>query len=535
MELASASSHRRPAFVVRVALVVALLCAPVNAQQQGVMAPVTTVDDAVFRSRWAGQQVDRSEALALMQMGQGVEAVDDFAAKLREGLHIGSLQFHPGLGLGWEYSDRNSQGNATTGGYDNQSFYLAPSLGMEYSKDTGPWSFGGKFDGGYTFLLNPNYSADGSGTSRNPFNTEASMGVAHSGTRHIAKFGAWGSYGNGENIQAGADTRRFIGDLALSYDYLVNDFVTTGAYVRYDSQVMRYEENTSYGSDLTGLHVGGYIDWLWTGKTTVGMKVEAGRLTALLVQEPVFVAVPVPAPTPTPDASATPDGTPTEAPATEMVLVPVENETQIRQYAQVLGTAAHNLTAKTLIVAGLGASYTTDENIDNVDSQYTGVRPVYMLGAQYTPSEKTSLRLYTSMQGTDVVPTFGMSFVWRPRLTTTISLSAYQNQNFSLTSLNQYQVTRGFVLNATQTLFSKLTATLSGGWQQTENVALSSNSNALEPTDYTYISGGLTWRLNSWAFWNATVRASTGYQSESTSNIFDLPETRASIGLNLLF
>lgn len=533
MELAPVPSRHRLARSVLIAFATAGAYCVSASGQNSVMAPVTTVDDAVFRSRWAGQQTDRSEALALMQMGQGIEAVDDFAAKLREGLHFGSLQFHPGLGLGWEYSDRNSQGGATTGGYDNQSTYIAPSLGLEYSKDTGPWSFGGKFDGGYTFLLNPNYSADGTGTSRNPFNTEASMGISHSGTRHIAKFGAWGSYGNGENIQAGADTRRLIGAVALSHDYLVNDFVTTGVFLRYDTQITRYEDDLSYGSDLSNLRAGGYIDWLWTGKTTLGVKVEAGRLTSLLVQEPVFVAIPVPAPAP--NASASPDDAQAAAPATEIVLVPVENKTQIRQYAQLLGTAAHNLTAKTLIVAGLGASYTEGENIDDIDPQYLGLRPVYMAGVQYAPSEKTSLRLNTSMQGTDVVPSYGMSFVWTPRVTTTISLSAYQNQNFSLTSLSQYQVTRGFVLSASQVFFSKLTARLSGGWQQIENVALSSNVNTWEPTEYTYISGGLTWRINSWASWVATVRASTGYQSESTSNIFDLPETRASIGLNLHF
>lgn len=509
---------------------------PPSQAQQNVFTPVITVNDATFRSRWAGPQVDESGAIALAPVGEGIRPVGDFATQLREGLHIGSLRFRPGLSVGWDYADRNYEGQDTTSLQNNQSFYVAPSLGLEYARDIGPWSLAASYGGSYTYFLNPDYSASGSGSARNPFNNTASFGLRHSGTRHSAQFNGGGSYGNGENIQANGYTTTFVAGGTLSYDYLINDFLTTGAYGSYNAQITRYEENNQDGSDLTTIRAGAYIDWLATGKTTAGIRVEAGRLTSQIVEETAAV----PAPTPVP---AAPGATPTPTPAPTPEPVQPENEVQARQYAQVLAAVAHNLTAKVLVVGGLGASYTVDESVVDVDAKYTGVRPVYLLGVQFDPSEKTSLRAYTSFQGSDVVPSYGLSLTWRPRLNTSVTLSAYQTQNFSITSIDQFQVNRGFVLSLQQILFSKLTVGLSGGWQQTEAISLSSAVDAADPTEYAFASASLSWRLNSWASWVATVRASTGNSSDSTGNGSDpfsfnalsFPETTASVGLNLLF
>lgn len=517
----------RRARVCPLAVVVQLVAAS-WAGAQGVVAPVATVDDVIFRSRWVGQQVDRPDQIGMVPMDEGIRPVEDFATKLREGLHLGSLRFRPGLAAGWEYSDRNYAGQDTTSLENNQSFFVAPSLALAYARDTGPWSIAGRYAGAYTYFLNPDYTANGTGSGRNPFNNTLSLGLGHSGTRHSAELGGNASYGNGENIQAGGYTSTFAANAALSYSYLINEFLTTGAYARYDAQITRYEESTQDGSDLASVRAGAYLDWLATGKTTVGLKVEGGRLTSQIVDS----SLPVPAPTPEPVPGVTPS--PTPAPTPEPVVVQQENEVQARQFGQVLLAGAHNVTAKVLVVGGLGASYTVDENIIDVDSKYTGVRPVYLLGAQFDPSEKTTMRAYTSFQGADVVPSYGLNLTWRPRLNTSLTFSVYQNQNFSVTSVDQFQINRGFVLGIQQVMFSKLTIGLSGGWQQTEAVSLSTAVEAAEPYEYAFVAGSFTWTINSWASWVATVRASTGNQNEPVDSL-SFPETTASIGLNLLF
>lgn len=508
------------------AALVLLSAAPAVLAQQNVFAPVITVNDATFRSRWAGPQVDETGALALTPISQGVQPVQDFATKLREGLHLGSLRFRPGLAVGWDYTDRNYKGQVTTGIEDNQSFFIAPTLGLEYARETGPWSFAGSYGGAYTYFLNPDYAANGTGSSQNPFNNTAAFGMSHSGMRHMAQLSGRASYGNGENIQANGSTTTFAGGATLSYDYLINEFLTSGVYARYDLTTNRYESDNQVGSDLTGVRAGSYIDWLCTGKTTAGLKAEVGRLSSQLVQN----TLPAPAPTPFPAPGASPAPTPAPTPAPEQP----PNEVQSRQFAQLLVVGAHNLTAKILVVGGLGASYTVDENIVDVDAKYTGLRPVYLLGVQVDPSEKTSLRAYTSFEGADAVPSYGLSFTWLPRVNTAVTFSAYQNQSFSITTVDQYQVNRGFVLGLTQILFSKLSLALSGGWQQTQNVSLSSAVQAVDPNEYAFVSGSLSWKINSWASWVASVRASTGNQADPVNSL-NFPETTASVGLNLLF
>ena len=468
--------------------------------QQSVMAPVVTVTDAVFRSNWVGPQADRPELLGLVPTGEGIKPVEDMATKVREGLWLGSLRIRPGFGAGWAYSNKNSQGQ-TADANNDQSFFLSPSLGLEYGRSTGPWSLSARAGGGYVYYLNPDYSPNGTGGNRNPYNGTVSLGIGHSGLRHSFDLGGSASYGNGQSVEGGGSSTQFQGNAGMGYSYLLNEFVTTGAYASYNSQITRYETGGLEGSDLMSLRGGGYVDWLWTGKTTLGLKVEAGRMTQDILGNATAAA---------------------------------QEGIAARQFIQALVPVAHNLTSKVLVVAGAGASFTQDENIPNASAQYTGVRPVYLLGLQYDPSEKTTMRAYTSFDGFDIVPSYGFSLTWRPRITTAFTFSAYQNQNFSITTVDQFQVNRGFTAGVQQTVFSRFAIGVSGGWQQTDNISLTDDTPSGGDYDYAFVSGSLRYAINSWASWQATVMSSTGNRVNPTSTL-TFPETTASIGLNLLF
>lgn len=468
--------------------------------QDSIVSPVSTVTDAVFRSQWVGPQADRPELVGMVPTGEGIKPVEDMAAKVREGLWLGSLRIRPGFGAGWAYSNKNSQGQTATANSDN-SFFLSPTLGLEYGRDTGPWTISGRAGGGYVYYLNPDYSQNGTGANRNPYNGTMSLGIGHTGLRHRFDLGGSASFGNGQSIQGGGASTQFLGAAGANYSYLINEFLTTGAYASYNSQLNRYESGDIDGSDLATLRGGGYIDWLWTGKTTMGLKIEAGRMTQDILGNGTAAA---------------------------------QQGIAARQFIQALVPVAHSLTSKVLLVAGAGVSYTEDENIPNASAEYTGVRPVYLLGAQYDPSEKTSLRAYTSFDGFDIVPSYGLSLTWRPRETTAFTLSAYQNQNFSITTVDQFQVNRGFTAGVQQTVFSRLAVGVSGGWQETENISISQDQPGGGDYDYAFVSGSLRYAINSWASWQATVMSSTGNRVNPTSSV-SFPETTASVGLNLLF
>ncbi len=458
--------------------------------------PPLTVSEAAFRSQWVGPQADRMDTMPVVPTAEReIEPITDWASKLRQGLFIGSLRISPGLGAGYEYSNRNQNGQQTNQSTD-QSFYIAPSLGLDYSRELGPWTLSIGYGGGYVYYVNPNFTASQSGNQRNPLNQTVRFRLGHLGVRHEAKFSAAASYGNGQNIQVGGNTTTASVNVGLDYSYLLTEYVTTGLFASLNAQFTRYGDNNNSGSDLTNLRAGGTVDWLWTGKTTLGAKAEFGQ-SAQLVQSG-------------------------------------NDNTDGRAFAQILFTAKHSLTSKLLLTGGLGVGYVADQSVSDENSQYAGIRPVYQISLDYVPTEKTSLRLFSNFDGTEVVPDYGLIAGWRPRETTALSLSIYQDQNFSLTTTRQYQVNRGFVATVSQRLFSKITLGISGGWQQTDNVSLSENQPDGNSTNYSFLSGNFRWDLNDWLYWQATLWSSTGNRS-GTSGANNYPETIGSVGLNLIF
>lgn len=504
---------------------VVLTCGPFEAAAQTAQAP-QTVNEAVFRSRWVGPQADRvvqqSQAWA---SNRDIEPVEELATKLRKGLYWGSLRFRPGLGLGWEFSNRNTGGQETDGANDS-SFFVAPSLGLSYDREFGPLAVSLLYGGGYVYYVNPDYTSAQSGNQRNPLNQTVRMKLQHVGTRHEGNFIAGLTYGDGENIQVGGNTTTTTVDVGGDFTYLLTEFFSLVNYAGFNSQFTRYGNNNDNGSDLYSARGGTSLDWLATGKTTLGLNLEAG----FSVQE---ILTPAPA-APPPVVAVAPVGTNGVAPVLAPAPAPAQatrEQTISREYVQLLATGAQSVTSKLLVTGGLGAGYVTDDSVP--DAEYVGIRPVYQFSATYTPSEKTQVRLTSNFEGVQLVPSVSLGASWNPRETTSFSWSIYQNQNFSITTTSQFQVNRGFVASATQKLFSRITVTLSGGWQQTENRGLSSNDTVITDSDYTFVSGGLRWDFNDWLSWQTTIWASTGNQTSGGGN--DYPETTASTGLNLIF
>lgn len=493
---------------------------------QGAALP-QTVGEAVFRSQWVGPQADRvidESAFAT----DGVQPVTDWASKLHKGLYIGSLRIVTGLGAGWEYSNR-SYGNSTTNQSATSSPYFAPSLGLDYTRDFGPLALSLGYGGGLVYYLNPDYTSAQSGNQRNPFNQSFRLRLGHTGKRHEANLRATAALGQGENIEAGANTTTLNAQLAGDWSYLLNEFVSLGLYAAGDTQITRYGDDNNSGGDAFNLRLGSAADWLYSGKTTLGVR---GNLT-YSQQSILGTSVTAPPPAPVVDPATTTTNTST-------VVVPLPpptyttNTTTSRQAAELLLTAKHSLTSKLLVTSGLGVGYVTSSGITN--SAYNGFRPVYNLDIAYTPSEKTRVRAYGGLEGTAIVPDYGLQLSWRPRETSSVSLSIYQDQQFSFTTVDQYQVSRGAVATLQQRFFSKVTFTLSGGWQQTENVALSEDQQNGETTKYSFASIGIRWDLNTWLYWQASVWTSTGNaMTGSGGGQDDSPQTIGSIGLNLIF
>jgi hypothetical protein len=138
------------------------------------------------------------------------------------------------------------------------------------------------------------------------------------------------------------------------------------------------------------------------------------------------------------------------------------------------------------------------------------------------------------MQGTDIKPNFSLAAGWNARQKTRLSLSVYQNQGYSSLAPDQYNITRGALLTISQSLIKGISLSLSGGYELSENAALSSptNNSASEgPPDHFLTTAGLSWRLREWASWQNSIMITSG---QGKSNSSDL-QTRFSSSLNLNF
>jgi len=417
----------------------------------------------------------------------------DIVNALRLGIFVGPLQIHAGLGLGWEYSDRNYNNQATNSS-DRSSYFVAPSIGLVYDREVGPWSVFLSYGGGLRYYLNPNYDAAGSGNQRNPFSQTVSLSVAHLGARHRLMILGSGSYGTGFSVNNDTNVTQTAINAGLEYEYMLTSYTNIGARAAVSSSLYDYQQNEGTNSTMNSLAAGTYFDWLYSGKTRLRFSLDAGQSSQNLQGSQ----------------------------AVDM------------NYVQFMAATTYAASEKLKLEMGLGAGYVTNSR---VNSKYTGFRPVYQLAASYAPTEKTSIRASIGFQGTDVQPDFSLAAAWQPRVNTGLSLSVYQNQGYSLSVSEQVQVSRGFVASINQTLFSKLQLVLSAGWQQTENVSLVYTGEAAAQNNqtfgYGFGSATLTWNLRDWASWQLSTWYATGSQYQYQNQ--NAPETRATVSFNLTF
>lgn len=417
----------------------------------------------------------------------------DIVNAMRLGIFVGPLQIHFGLGLGWEYSDR-SYNNQPTDPSNRSSFFVAPSIGLIYAREIGPWSVVLNYGGGLRYYLNANYDAAGTGSQRNPLSQTASASVTHLGARHKLRIFGSGSYGTGFNVNDDGTVTQTTLNSGMEYEYMLTNYTNVGARAAATTSAYAYQQNGGTNSIMNSIAGGGYLDWLYSGKTRMRFSLDAGQSSQNL------------------------QGT-----------TPFQQD-----YVQGMVSTTFVATDKLKLDVGLGGRYVQSPGIQ---SKYVGFLPVYQLAATYAPTEKTSLSASLGLQGTDIQPNFSLAAGWQPRVNTGFSLSFYQNQGYSLSVSQQVQVSRGMVASMNQLLFSRLQLALSAGWQQTENVSLVYTGTAAvqnnQTSSYGFGSAALTWKLREWAAWQVSLWYATGSQYQYQNQ--NEPETRATFSFNLTF
>lgn len=475
---------------------------------------VLTLREAEFRNRWAGPQEDRVATPQYFEAGGGLdddgsesqkqpeeqpqmgfqESLDNMAQNIQRGLRFGPLEFDLGLANGWEYSTQNSLGG-NTGFNNSNSFYTAPTLGIVYEREVGVWNVSARYGAGYRYYYNPDYTAAGTGNQRNPLSMTGGLDVGYNTSRLSVNLNASASSGTGYDPVVGANNLQTTVSGGLSIRYIISEEFSAGGAVSgtysntADAQVAPGETAQPNSNSLnSGASL--FTDYMVTPKTNLRFLLSAGQ-----------------------------DLQDFEAGISEG-----------RRYLDAMLTLTYQFAPKLSVDAGGGAGYVVDQNI--ADPKYTGFRPVYTLGINYTPTEKTYFKAKFGMQGADIKPNFSLVGGWDVREKTRLSLSLYQNQGFSSLSPDQYNLTRGILGTVAQRLFKGINVSISAGYEQSEYVSLTNDrlNNPVEgPATYWLANASLYWRLREWLGWQNTIQFSTG------QGLNDQMQTTFNTSLNLTF
>jgi len=457
---------------------------------------VLTVREAEFRARWAGPQEDRVVTPQYFDEGGGLEdkseqageltaeeksaqgftgSMDRMAENIRRGLRFGPLDFKLGLTTGWEFSSQNS-GGATTDFADCSSFYAAPSVAVIYEREIGVWSVAARLSSGYQYYFNQDYTAAGTGSQRNPIALTGGIDIGYNTSRLAVNFTTSLSSGTGYDVIAGANNLQTSGSTALSLRYILTEefsFGTAGSVSYTNSAKAQVAAGSSAQPDSNTLNGGLslFADYLVTPKTNVRFILSAGEDLQNL-------------------QGGIDEG---------------------RKYLNAMFVLTYQIAPKLSVDGGAGVGYVLDSNIP--DPSFTGLRPVYSLGINYTPTEKTYFKAKFGMEGADIRPNFSLVAGWNARAKTRLSLSVYQNQGFSSLSPDQYNITRGFLLTVAQSLFKGVGVSVSGGYEQSlyESLTTKKLSGQVEgPADYWMTNASIYWRIREWLAWQNTFTLSTG-------------------------
>lgn len=455
-------------------LYISSILTPLCAQTEAPPRALPTVDQSIFRSRWTGPQFDQPTPTPAPTPEAGPEATpaaegimtpaptpaappmpQAWDSSLGDGFYLGAINIIPTLAVGWEYTDENNTGTSSNPG-SNNSFFITPGLVLIYEREVGAWTVSAKYGAAYQYYFDDNYKANGGQGNSNTIQQTLSLSATVQGSRYRITGVVAGYTGSGFDTESGQNNDQTGLSADLTAFYQLSEWLSLLSSVHYDQQ-SNSNANTAPDSDIYNLYANVLLNQSWTSKTAFLYQVGAGRESQSVETDP--------------------------------------NASQ--RYVQALVGLTHTPNDKVSFTLSGGGRY-IDQPEGNVQRD-EGLQPAYIASITYRPTDKTSLHLGSSLERTDVEPNYNFDATWTPRETTSLQLSIYQTQGYSSTFGSQIRIQRGVSLSLSQTLFTNVSSTLSGGYEQQDYDKTSDEfSGSSQPADYVFGSLQLIWQIRHW-------------------------------------
>ena len=451
---------------------------------------LSTVREVEFRSRWSNYHVDQPQVEQANTTPTDEER--GIGPVLRSLFRTGPVILRGSVTTGWEFSNerfRTAQIQMREPG--TTSFFVAPAVAASYDRAIGPWTVSFRYSAGYLRYLEDNYasSSNSAGGGSDGLSQTAGLDIARQGSRLAIRSSTAASSGSGYDVERDGQTYRTTIAEALLAEYSLTEFLHTGI-------------NASAGFDTFSDPGGGedtsrtrwaaslYGEYVLTGKTTVRIEAGAGHESQLT-------------------GSVT---------------------TLERTYYQTLLRATWQPTSKLTLTPAVGFGLLDETG--SATQTPDGFRAVYSLAVDYTPTEKTALRLYAGVEGTSARPEFSLALRWHPREDTLFNLSIYQQSGLSTVASVQNRTARGALASIQQRFFQRIDTGLTLGWEQ-EETDDASGLGIVNQDPYYFLSAVVAWQINSWLTWQAQSLTSSRRSSAATVGTGN--QTRASVSLRLTF
>ena len=451
---------------------------------------VSTVREVEFRSRWANYHVDQPRADRATDAGTAsgeAEGEHGVVPVLRSLFRTGPVLIRGSVTSGWEYSNERLN-TAQSRAASESSLFTAPSIAASYDREVEAWTVSFRYSAGYLRYLDQNYSP--AGGSAGGLSQTGGLDIARQGSRLAFRLGVSASSGSGYDIERNGQTDRASFAEAFSADYSLTEFTRVGATLNAARETY---SNGGIGTDDSQSRWSSSIhgEYVLSGKTAMRLEFGVGQESQL-----------------TGDITS-----------------------RDRSYSQGLLRVTYQPTAKLTLTPSLGFGIL--QQTGQISQTPDGFRALYSLGVDYTPTEKTAVRLFVGIEGASVQPEFSLSVAWRPRQNTLANLSVYQQSGLSTIAVIPDRTRRGALASLQQHLFQKMNAGLSIGWEQEEFNDRNAPGAAVDLDPYYFLATSLTWEFNSWLTWEAQCRFSSGRGSSAAQN--NAAETRASASFRLTF
>jgi hypothetical protein len=376
------------------------------------------------------------------------------------------------LRAGYAYDSVNDTGLGFRDDERSESSFFAGISGLlSYNRTVGQWSVDASYSAGYRYYFDEDFATNGNDWGT--LNQTLGLGIEYQGDWLRVLSSTQGSFGQGNDLEAGYNTDRFLISETLTFEAEPGAYNLFGLRLQGDYELYDFDFGGDE-SDLTNLSAALYWQRDISEKTDFNLEFSVG-----IDDQDVGLRT---------DSGFT------------------------QYYYEALVGGSYRPTGKLSFRAGIGATwldYDGERAFRNIPRDNEEVKLAYDFAANYQLTDKTALSLNVSQRETLFVPNISLTALSNPLDSLSLSLSIYQRSSSSSVVGGADLRTIGIVGSVRQSIFDSSSIGLSAGWENAEYLSAATGDNIdgrnIEDDGYGFGELDFVWQINRRFSYDASI------------------------------